>query len=185
MRHNCHAGIIFYQFFMQNIIVIGTLHAGLTPNEELEKIFTEYKPTQILVEISQDDINSDNLNKYPPEMIFTYEWAITNNVKVNGFDSKINVFKEGLTENDNLDLIEEQKKLIKKYSWKDFNKSENKKLLDIDNITDPVKEKKREQEILKNINKAIDENGSILIITGCGHLDFLEQNLKNAIFPFR
>jgi pheromone shutdown protein TraB len=169
---------------MQNIIIIGTLHAGSTPNEDLEKIFRKYKPTQILVEISQNDINN-NISEYPPEMIFTYKWAIENNIKVNGFDSKINVFKEGVTENDNLELIKEQEKLIKNYSWKDFNKSENEKLLDIDEITDHVKEKKREQKMLKNINATIDDDGVILIITGCGHLDFLEQNIKKAIFPFR
>ena len=127
---------------MQNIIIIGTLHAGLTPNKELKKIFSEYKPTQILVEINQDDLDKNDISKYPPEMIFTYRWAIKNNIKVNGFDSKINVFREGVTGNDNQKLIEEQEKLIKNYSWRDFNKIEKEKLLDIGDITDPAKEKK-------------------------------------------
>ena len=171
--------------FMQNIIIIGTLHAGLTPNEDLEKIFSEYKPTQILVEINQKDISGGDVKHYPPEMVFAYGWAAGNNVKINGFDSKINIFKKGITENDNSDLIEKQKKLIKNYSWKDFNKSGIEKLLDIDDITDSVKEKRREREMLKNINELIDDEGIVLIITGCGHLDFLERNIKNAIFPFR
>ena len=115
----------------------------------------------------------------------TYRNKIKNNVKVNGFDSKINIFREGVTDNDNQKLIEEQEKLIKNYSWRDFNKIEKEKLLDIGDITDPAKEKEREDEMLNNINEAIDDNGTILVITGCGHLNSFEKNIKNAIFPFR
>ena len=169
---------------MLKIIVIGTLHAGSTPNEELKQIFDDYGPTQILVEISQGDIDKNNISEYPPEMIFAYEWAIQNNIKINGFDSKIDIFKKGVTSKDNQKLIKEQEKLIKNYSWRDFNKIEKEKLL-IDNITDPVKEKKREEEMFKNIKEVIDNHGTILIIMGCGHLNYFEKNLKNAIFPFR
>ncbi len=118
-------------------------------------------------------------------MVFTYQWAIRNKVKVNGFDSKINIFKQGITEKDNQMLIEKQKKLIQSFSWKDFNKKDKIKLLDIGNITDPEKEKQRQQEMLNNINNALDKQGTVLIITGCGNLNFFEKNIKNAIFPFR
>jgi len=94
---------------MTNIIIISTLHAGITPNNELEEIFKKYKPDQILVEISQEDIEKNNLNSYPPEMIFTYQWAKSNGIKVAGFDSKINVFKDGVTSADNQELIQKQK----------------------------------------------------------------------------
>lgn len=170
---------------MRKIIIIGTLHAGLTPNRELEKIFIKYKPTQILVEIAASDLENQQINQYPPEMIFTYQWAIKNNVKVNGFDSKINTLRKGVTEKDDQKLLTEQKKIISKYSWQEFNQIEKEKLIDIGNITDPEKESERENEMLNNINQAIIKEGVILIITGCGHLNFFEQNMPNAILPFR
>lgn len=43
---------------MLKIIIIGTLHAGLTPVKELEGEFIEYKPDQILVEIAANDIKN-------------------------------------------------------------------------------------------------------------------------------
>jgi len=78
--------------------------------------------------------------------------------------------------------------LIKNLTWKDFNKKENEKLLDVEGISEIVdsnREKAREIEMLNNINKYIIENGTVLIITGTAHLNFFEKNIKTAIFPFR
>ncbi|MDO8513036.1 MAG: hypothetical protein Q7S37_00845 [bacterium] len=171
---------------MTKIIIVGTLHAGITPNSELEEVIESYKPDQILVEIKNEDIIKDNVDSYPPEMIFAYQWAKKNGIKVAGFDSDIDVFKEGITDADNQRLIEQQKKLIKT-SWKEFNKKENEKLLDIEgiDIVDHQKERERELDMLRNINKIIINSGVVLIITGCGHLNFFEDNIDRAIFPFR
>lgn len=172
----------------RKIIVIGTLHAGITPNNELKEIIESFEPNQLLIEIANDDIVKNDINSYPPEMIFAFEWAKNNNVKVAGFDSKINVFREGVMPKDNQAIIEKQKKLIKNLSWKDFNKIENEKLLDIDGLDELIdqdKEKVRESEMLKNIETNIAESGTIVIITGTAHLNFFEQNIKDAIFPFR
>ncbi len=170
---------------MLKIIIIGTLHVGLTPNKDLEEIFLNYKPTQILSEINQGDINNNNISEYPPEMIFAYKWATENKIKVNGFDSKIDVFKKGVTDRDNQNLIAKQKEIISNYSWRDFNQVEKEKLLNVGDITDQQKERDREIEMLNNINKVMVEQGVVLIITGCAHLNFFEENIKNAIFPFR
>lgn len=172
----------------RKIIVIGTLHAGITPNNELEAVIKSFQPDQLLVEIANDDIVKDDLSLYPPEMIFAFEWAKNNKVSVIGFDAKINVFQEGIMPEDNQVIIEKQKELMKNLSWKNFNNIENEKLLDVDGfekLIDRNKERVRENEMLKNIETNITESGTIVIITGTAHLNFFEQHIKDAIFPFR
>ncbi len=172
----------------RRIIIIGTLHAGITPNNELQGLIENFEPNQLLVEIANDDIVQNNISSYPPEMVFALEWAKSNKIQVVGFDSKINVFREGVVPEDNQIMIEKQKELIKKLSWKDFNKSENEKLLDIDGsdeLIDQEKERLRENEMLKNIEMNIIQNGTVIIITGIAHLNFFKQNIKDAIFPLR
>lgn len=73
-------------------------------------------------------------------------------------------------------------------TWKDMNKSNNLKTLNTDSakkLVAPEKEAKRESEMLENIKKAMIHNGTILIITGCGHLDFLRRHVKDALSPFK
>ena len=79
---------------MGRIIIIGTLHAGMTSEKELKVILEKYNPYQILVEISQKDINNGAIDSYPSEMIFAYRWAKNRGKKINGFDAKINTLKE-------------------------------------------------------------------------------------------
>ena len=173
---------------MRKIIIIGTLHAGLTPENELKEVLEKYNPNQLLIEIAEEDIKNREFYSYPLEMVFAYDWANKNKVKVNGFDLKIDVLRKGMKEEDNQKVIEEQKKLMNNFSWKDMNKAENLKKLDTDsakNLVDSKKEEKREFEMLKNIKNSMIDNGKILIITGCGHLDFFEKHIINAVFPFR
>ena len=173
---------------MRKIIIIGTLHAGLTPENELQEVIEKFNPDQLLVEIAEEDIKNGKIDSYSPEMIFAYNWAKKCGIKVNGFDSKINVLKEGMTEKDNQLVIEEQKRIIKNFNWKDMNKLTNLRKLDTDSakeLTDPKKEAKRESELLENIKNAMISDGSIMIITGSGHLGFLGKHIKDAFFPFR
>ena len=176
---------------MRKIIIVGTLHAGLTPEDELKEVLEKFNPDQVLVEIIQKDIDNKKFDSYPSEMIFAYKWANNKGIKVRGFDYKINVLKEKMTEEDNKKVIEEQKELIKKtgkFDWKDMNKEENLKLLKIESaerLVDPKKEKKREIEMLENINKVMISKGVVVIITGVGHLGFFRKNIKDALFPFR
>lgn len=173
---------------MKKIIIIGTLHAGLTPENELKEILEKSNPDQLLVEIAKEDIKKGKLGFYPPEMVISYTWAKKNRIKVNGFDSKIDVLMKGISEEDNQRVIEEQKKLMGNFTWKDMNKTENFKKLNTDSakkLVDPEKEEKREFEMLKDIKNSMLGTGTILIVTGCGHLNFFEKHIKNAIFPFR
>ena len=88
---------------MRRIIIIGTIHT-LTPETELIPILENLKPDILFIEISEEDIISNNFKDYPEEMIYSFNWAKKNNIKVIGFDSKINVFAENKTEKDNEEI---------------------------------------------------------------------------------
>lgn len=173
---------------MKKIVIIGTVHGDFTPEDELKEVLEEYNPDQLFVEIAAEDIKDGKLAHYPSEMLFAYEWARKNKVRVDGFDSKINGPEEGREKEGEQKLIEEQRKLLNKFSWKEMNKPENlRKFYDSfpKNLVDPKKEEKREFEMLKNIRNHMIKNGRVLIITGCAHLDFFEKNFENAEFPLR
>ncbi len=171
---------------MTEVILIGTLHAGLTPNKELEEVILSLSPNKILVEICQDDIDKDNLKEYPEEMVFALNWSLKNKVEVKGFDVHIDIKIEDENCN-NAELIEESKRKIKDYNWKEMNDRNKIRLLDfIDNHINLDKERERELGMLDNINKEIKIfNGIVLIITGVGHLDFFGKHMKGVKFLFR
>ena len=173
----------------REIIVIGTVHEGWTPNKELKDVLEKIKPTQILVEITQEDINNDKFENYPPEMVFAHKWAERKKVKVNGFDSSINILKADATTTDEKKVIKAFEYLLKKrkFTWKDMNKENLQKIFCETNnlLIDDAKDKQRQREMLKNIIHTIMKSGKIVIITGAGHLNFFEKHLKNAVFPFR
>ncbi len=169
-----------------NLFFVGTLHAGLTPNKELEAIIKEINPDRILVEILQEDIEKVQVGSYPPEMVFAYKFARNNKIRVLGFDSKVDIFQDSVTKADDQELLLQQKRIIGNKSWKLFNKSENAKLLtEVDQISDMNRWRKREKEMARNIRKVVFENKKVLVITGCGHLDYFEQEFPNAVFPLR
>ena len=173
---------------MKNIIFIGTLHAGLTPFGELQETLEYYKPEQLLVEISQSDIENNNLKTCPDEMRFALLWAIKNSIPVFGFDVSFSVLVKGKTEKDNLLVIKEQKKVMERYSWKEANTSRVSKDLNIPQLrvlVDQKKESEREQKMLENIRNVMFSNKRIVVLTGVGHLHFFEQYFPDALFPFR
>ena len=173
---------------MRKIVIIGVLHAGLTPESELEEVLEKYGPDQLLIEIVEKDIIERKLDSYPPEMVFAYTWAKKKKVKVSGFDSKTRILKAGMTEEDNQKVVDDQKMLMKNYSWRDMNQMEYLRKLNTHsarNLIDPKKEEKRELEMVRNINTLMIKEGKILVITGCGHLIFFEKHIPSALFPFR
>jgi len=179
-----HSSIILS---MRTIIVIGTLHEGLTPEKELKVVLNKVKPHQLLVEIEEKDVRIGNIRKYPIEMRCAYRWAMTRKINVKGFDSPIKVLKNGITSQYLRNVINKAKELMKHYTWKEMNNKKNNIRLDalISPLIDPVKNLEREREMLWNIRRAMIQNGKVLIITGAGHLKFFEKNLKKAVFPLR
>lgn len=172
---------------MKNMYFVGTLH-GYTPKNELESILNNLKPSQVMVEIKQKDIEQNNLNEYPEEMNFVLKWATKNRIPVFGMDATFSELAEGKTEKDNEAVIAMQDKIIKKHDWKSFNKEKNLRLLEIpelDKLIDDKLATKREKEMLENITKNAISTGNVAILTGVGHLNFFEKELPNANFPFR
>ncbi len=171
---------------MRRIIFIGTIHCGATNEKELESLLNNYNPDQLLVEITQEDLDKNRINSYPPEMIFAYKWAKKHKIKVNGFDSPIDTLKKGHTAEDDKRITEEQLAIVKKYNWKDFNKeSYSKKLMFYDTSIDLKKHKARNEEMTKNIESLIQPTGTVVILTGAGNLNYFEKHVKGAEFPLR
>lgn len=172
---------------MAHIVVIGTIH-GRTPRRELEEVLDEISPDLLLVEIAEEDLKKEEIEKYPEEMVAACQWAKENGVQTHGFDVDIDVFRKGVGEEENERVIELQKEVMGKISWKNMNQEENLKLLDIPearSLVDHKKEEEREKLMLSNIKGHIEHEGTVVVITGCGHLEFLEQEVPSAHFPFR
>jgi len=178
---------------MQKVYVIGTIHGGYVPQDELREELAKLKPTQLLLELPDKSLKeikrSDDIRD---EMMCAYEWATKNKVPVYCFDTNRNTFRKGITINSPVfkKLIDYQLMMLKsnKISWKDFNKKKNDSFLDHpleDKVSDPVKLAKRDKEMLENIQKHMVSDGNIVILTGAGHLPFFEKELSEAIFPFR
>ncbi len=166
---------------MRKVILLGTLHAGLTPTSELKAELERIRPDQLLVEITDEDLKSGQLGKYSPEMVAAYKWAKQNRIPVAGFDAKINVFRPGITGQDNVRVIELQKQQIGNLTWKDLNQPENYDLLRIPeygDLVDPDKERERWQAMAENIEKSMVDEGTILVLTGCGNLGFFKKELN-------
>lgn len=172
---------------MQKVYAIGTLHGGLTPEHELQAVLEELQPDRLLVEIFQGDIEKENIQQYPSEMIFAYNFGKSKGIPVYGFDSKIEIFKNNFTNTDNEKLLFKQTALMKDLSWKDMNKSKNDRIIAKPMLHYISKSlwKKREEEMLENIRKHIPKKGIVVVLTGTGHLDYLEKHLKEAKFPYR
>lgn len=170
------------------MIFIGTLHGGITPVKELINLIGKFHPDQILVEIVDSDLTRGSVAKYPSEMRAVLAWARRRKVSIKGFDARISTFKEGLTVQDNKKTIRDQLKIIGDRSWKLFNKDRYLKMLDtpsFDALVDMKKYRQREYRMAKNIRKRASKSGSVVVVTGCGHLSYFESVFRQAKFPLR
>ena len=154
---------------------------GLTPKEELQKLLEQYHPDQLLIEIKEEDLKTKKIENYPSEMIFTYAFAKENNIEVKGFDAKV----EGILKKEEKELIKKEGEIIKNLSWKEMNKKENQnKLRKVSKeFMDTKKEEERQYKMLKNINKKMRKDKTIMILTGCGNLDFFKRHIKESLLP--
>ena len=183
---------------MRKIYIIGTIH-NFIPENDLIQILERYSPDQVLVEITASDLKKKNFKNYSKEFKDAYRWCKKNKVKVNGFDywQKGWLQSKDMSKSEKIEYIKIEKKLVKivkRYGWKKFNKKKYEKLLDkyigkakksIPYIKEayeilPIRQKK----MLANVKKRMLKKGTIIILTGAGHLDFFEKNLK-AEFPYR
>jgi hypothetical protein len=172
---------------MRKIIFIGTLHAGLTPKNELGKILDSLKPDQLFIEIPPEAVDNKRIFAYPDEMIFALRWAKRNRILVSGFDANIEIIKKGKTEKDSRAVLRKQKMIIKKYGWRNFNRERFSELLDKEakDLIDLRKWRLREEKMAKNIAAELIKSGTIIILTGVSHLSFFEKKFRRAEFSFR
>ncbi len=180
---------------MKKIIIIGTIHGGSTPKEELEEVLNNINPDQVLVELSYEELNNrPRENSIRDEMFAAYDWAVRNKKKTDCFDIESNTLKKGVTgkELEFLKLEMKVKELLKGYSWKDLNKEEPWEIPEVAELENEIiekyfnaeKQKEREYKILEIARgKLID--GVNVIVTGAGHLSFFKKEMPEAIFPLR
>ncbi|MCF7816099.1 MAG: hypothetical protein K9M10_00005 [Candidatus Pacebacteria bacterium] len=180
---------------MKKVIIIGTIHLNWTPKEELWETLSNINPDQVLVELSDEELNLRPRNdSIRDEMFFAYDWAIQHNKLVNYFDTEDSPLKEGVTgkEPEFMEHELRSKELLKNYSWKDLNKMEPWKISEVKELEDKItekyfdikKSKEREQKMLGNILSKLIEGTNVVII-GAGHLSFFEKEIPGAILPFR
>jgi pheromone shutdown protein TraB len=180
---------------MNRIIIIGTFHLGLTPKNDLLKILEDIKPDQLLVEFPQEESARVHASQHSDEMDFAVTWAATKTIPVDYFDADVSILRNGISEEnpEYQQLVNEQVEEIKAFSWQTLNKKEpwqEGRLASIERTLfrkffDPQKWTDREEQMLENIKKIKSTQGTVLILTGAGHLDFFERELSEAEFPFR
>jgi len=67
---------------MKQVILIGTVHLGLTPIAELVDEVQSHKPDRILIEVDQDGNGAE-------EMKLLVQWCIDNNVEYRCIDQSV------------------------------------------------------------------------------------------------
>jgi len=81
------------------------------------------------------------------------------------------------------------KAIVCTINWKDFDRRQYRHRDEIDKLlcklVDAKKDRLCQRRMLTNIRKSMAKSGTILILAGVGHLDFLEHHLKDAEFPLR
>lgn len=180
---------------MNRTIIVGTLHLGLTRKNDLLKLLEEIRPDQLLVELPEEKSARERAARFSDEMNFAAMWAGTKGIPVAYFDTEESVLKDGISDEDATyhELVRRQVEEIKAFSWQELNKKEpwrEGRLASAQQAfwrecIDPHKWEHREEEMLKNIQRLKQAHGTVLILTGSGHLDFFERELPEAELPFR
>jgi len=170
---------------MQEIIIIGTLHLGLTPNDELRTILEDISPERLFIEVTEKDLSHNTLGNYPPEMIFASQWARQSNVTCIGFDAAIYTLKEGVSEKDQQQVLSIQKNILSNITWKEMNQRKNWTVLDASGeiLIDQEQWNMRENALVSNVKAALLPKGRNVIITGSGHLAAFERAFPGIKMP--
>lgn len=179
---------------MSKLYVIGTIHLGMTPPAELRQVLENYAPDLLLLELPVEAEAQHEAGKRAEEMIVAREWAKEAGVNVGYFDTPYGILKADIDEDspEFQDLIERQRVEVEKYTWQELN---NTKLWQEGALGDLEKELKakyfdmdawhaREEKMLENIQAMLPKEGTIVILTGAGHLDFFAERLPEAELPF-
>ncbi len=175
---------------MRKIIVIGTMHRMMPQAEaEFATLLEQYSPQQLLVEIDNDDLQRNQINDYPKEMIFAVKWAKERGLPVLGFDCKINTSRVGIDPDFEEQVIERQLKVLGNRSWIELNVSSvNRELEQVDGFDSLVDKDAvilRHKVILENARQRAATEGVIVLLTGCANLDVFDGQLEDSVLPLR
>lgn len=180
---------------MNRTIIVGTLHLGLTRKNDLKKLLEEIHPDQLLLELPAEQSARERASRTSDEMGFAAMWAGTKGIPVAYFDTGESVLRDGISVEGSLykELESRQVQEIKAFSWQDLNKKEpwrEGRLASAQQTfwrecIDPAKWELREENMLENIQRLKKQKGTVLILTGAGHLDFFEREFPEAEFPYR
>lgn len=177
---------------MQQIIIIGTLHAGWTPADELRAVLAAQKPDQVLVELSPEELERPREDSIRDEMFAAYDWASGKDTPVAVFDHENDVLREGVRGDEDAFREYEQKsrEIFRGYTWKQLNREDPWQVPAMQELEqymnehyiDPEKATRREAVMLETIRqKMID--GRNVVVTGVGHLPFFSKHLPSAAMP--
>ncbi len=180
---------------MKEIIIIGTLHGGHTPKDELEEVLNTINPDKVLIELSPEELHDrPREDSFSDEMFTAYDWAINNSKQIDVFDVENNSLKEGVTgkEQEFIELQTKYQEFLKQYSWKDLNKQEpwiDSGVAEMENFVIEKyfieeEEKKRDFSMIQNIKEQLID-GVNVVFTGTGHLTFFKEQIPEAKLLFR
>lgn len=181
---------------MKQIILIGTLHLGLTPKKDLIAEISKHKPDKLLIELTEEEVVAGANESNRDEMFVALNYAVANHISYELYDVDFSTLLSGITgsEPDFVELHEEIEKCIrgKGLDWKQTNQPGS--IIDVeinkidrkivDRFFDKDKIKKRNQLLAKNIEGNLIE-GNNVVVTGSGHIDHLLRDLPGSIAPLR
>lgn len=179
---------------MKKVIILGTIHLGFTPKDELIKEIEKYKPDQLLIELTEKEVKEGQENSIRDEMFYVHEFASSSAIPYVLFDTDEDTLKDGITgtEPDFLLMEEKVKQVLVGSDWKELNEAHPWLQKDIKEIEDRIvttyfdtnRMKMREIKIAQNIRENLIE-GTNVVITGCGHITHLLQDLPGSVAPLR
>ena len=172
---------------MRKVILIGTVHLGLTPIDELIDEVISHNPDRILIEIDQDGNGAQ-------EMKQLLQWCKDNSAEYHCFDEAAPAEQSasGPTEKEIVDFTKAIQDKLQGVSWKDLNNpsvwketgAEEINQAFTDKFYDPEKIKDREKLLDKNISNLLTE-GTNVVVTGAGHMTRLLDSIPGSTAPLR
>lgn len=168
---------------MTKLFFVGTIHEDITPPDELVEVVASVDPDMVLVEIAQEDVDSNEVESYPSEMQAIHAWAVKNDLPVYGFDYLVEVMRSDVDEEAAQTDLDTLKQHFRRIGWKQANKESSPPVDFFAKYCDMSLFSKRQEEMARNIKQVA--TGRAVVVTGTAHLDFFADVFPGACFPLR
>lgn len=172
---------------MKEVILIGTIHLGLTPIEELVSEVVTYNPDRVLIEVDKEGNGAE-------EMKLLLDWCKENNVEYRCFDTAVPAEKSASrpTQREIIGFAELIKKKLHGVSWKDLNNRLTWESTGAEDVNQAFTDKFYDLDKIETRNKLIEQNippllteGTNVVVTGAGHLTHLLAAIPGSTAPLR